>query len=211
MVNGAEGIDAQTFAAAGVKITHRNPVAAGGPATPKWSADGAVGNGARAGHGLSSVAAVPGVGAGSGNGRGMIDTRLPVTLLTGFLGAGKTTLLNAVLAENTAGRIAIIVNEFGEAGLDHDLIEAVREDIVLMRSGCLCCSIRGDLSRTIAALLERRSNGDIAFDRLVIETTGLADPGPILQTLVVDRLLSRAVPDGWGGHGCRCRQRAGHA
>ncbi|QIE46779.1 GTP-binding protein [Pseudohalocynthiibacter aestuariivivens] len=123
----------------------------------------------------------------------MTDARLPATLLTGFLGAGKTTLLNAMLADSSAGRIAIIVNEFGEAGLDHDLIEAVREDVVLMQSGCLCCSIRGDLSRTIAGLLERKSKGEIAFDRLVIETTGLADPGPILQTLVIDTVLSRTV------------------
>lgn len=115
--------------------------------------------------------------------------RVPITLLTGFLGAGKTTVLNAVLADNTAGRVAVIVNEFGEAGLDHDLIEESSEDIVLMRSGCLCCSVRGDLSNTVAGLFARRQAGEIAFERIVIETTGLADPAPILHTLNMDRFL----------------------
>ncbi|WP_158971373.1 CobW family GTP-binding protein [Chachezhania sediminis] len=114
---------------------------------------------------------------------------VPVTLLTGFLGAGKTTLLNAMLGDASAGRIAVIVNEFGEAGLDHDLIETSSDEIVLMQSGCLCCSIRGDLSRTMAGLLHRRADGALHFDRVVIETTGMADPGPILQTLVVDPYL----------------------
>jgi G3E family GTPase len=115
---------------------------------------------------------------------------IPVTLLTGFLGAGKTTLLNHLLHDPSAGRIAVVVNEFGDAGLDHDLIEESAEDVVLMSGGCLCCSIRGDLSRTLTSLLARRAHGDLAFDRVVIETTGLADPGPILHTLLVDRLLA---------------------
>ena len=120
----------------------------------------------------------------------MHDQRVPVTLLTGFLGAGKTTVLNAVLADNSGGRVAVIVNEFGEAGLDHDLIAESTEEIVLMQSGCLCCSVRGDLSTTVAGLFDRQNRGEIAFERIVIETTGLADPGPILQTLRLDRFLA---------------------
>jgi len=119
------------------------------------------------------------------------DIRIPVTLLTGFLGAGKTTVLNAILGSGRGPKIAVIVNEFGDAGLDHDLIEVVDEDVILMQSGCLCCSLRGDLVRTLHDLMDRRVAGDIAFDRVVIETTGLADPGPILQTLLVNHALSR--------------------
>ncbi|MFN3276631.1 MAG: CobW family GTP-binding protein [Paracoccus sp. (in: a-proteobacteria)] len=121
-----------------------------------------------------------------------MSDRIPVTLLTGFLGAGKTTLLNRLLHDSTGGRIAVIVNEFGEAGLDHDLIESVAEDVVLMASGCICCSIRDDLARTLGALYVRRMRGGLTFDRVVIETTGLADPGPIHHTLLLDRLVAGA-------------------
>ena len=115
---------------------------------------------------------------------------IPVTLLTGFLGAGKTTLLNRLLHDPVAGRVAVIVNEFGEAGLDHDLIESAAEDVVLMPAGCICCTIRGDLAKTMSRLLVRRAIGELRFDRVVIETTGLADPGPIHHTLLVDPVLA---------------------
>ncbi len=115
----------------------------------------------------------------------MEDLRTPITLLTGFLGAGKTTLLNSVLANNSAGRVAVIVNEFGEAGLDHDLIAESSEEIILMQSGCLCCSVRGDLSNTISDLFKRKNIGEISFERIVIETTGLADPWPNNSNIIL--------------------------
>ncbi|MEP4198815.1 MAG: GTP-binding protein [Aliishimia sp.] len=117
------------------------------------------------------------------------DTRIPVTLLTGFLGAGKTTLLNHLIRDPDAGRIAVIMNEFGDVGLDHDLIEESTEETILMQSGCVCCSIRGDLLKALGKLVARRNNGSLSFDRIVIETTGIADPGPILHSLVVDQIV----------------------
>ena len=113
-----------------------------------------------------------------------------MTILTGFLGAGKTTLLRAILSKQGPERIAVIINEFGDVGLDHELIEFVEDEVVLMASGCLCCSLRGDISQTITNLLEQKTNGKLGFERIVIETTGLANPGPILQTLLVDSNLA---------------------
>lgn len=105
-------------------------------------------------------------------------------VLTGFLGSGKTTLLNQLLSHEDMANTAVIINEFGEIGLDHLLVETADEDIVLeMSSGCLCCTMRGDLVDTIQGLLSRRDSGEInAFDRLIVETTGLADPAPVLHT-----------------------------
>jgi G3E family GTPase len=117
---------------------------------------------------------------------------IPVTLLTGFLGSGKTTLLNHLIRDPGMGRVAVIINEFGDIGLDHDLIEESTEEMVLLQSGCLCCTIRGDLVTAMLALLRRQALGEVAFDRAVIETTGLADPGPILHTLLIERELAAA-------------------
>ena len=111
---------------------------------------------------------------------------LPLTVLTGFLGSGKTTILRHALADPALAGTAVIVNEFGAVGLDHDLLESAEEDLVALSTGCLCCAVRGDLGRTIGDLLTRRAAGQIAFERLVIETSGLADPAPIIQALALD-------------------------
>jgi G3E family GTPase len=112
---------------------------------------------------------------------------VPVTILTGFLGSGKTTLLNRVLREQHGHRIAVIENEFGEEGVDNELLLQERdEQIVEMNNGCICCTVRGDLIRILGELRERRDAGEIAFDRVIIETTGLADPGPVAQTFFLD-------------------------
>ena len=121
------------------------------------------------------------------------DQRIPVTILTGFLGAGKTTLLKSILTKSVSERIAVIINEFGDVGLDHELVEFVEDEVVLMASGCLCCSLRGDLSHTIINLLEEKTKGKLGFERIVIETTGLADPGPLLQTFLMDSNLAKNV------------------
>jgi len=116
---------------------------------------------------------------------------LPVTLLTGFLGSGKTTVLNHLLRQPGLARTAVIINELGEIGIDHDLVETATEDFVLLKSGCVCCSVRSDLIDTLRDLFLKRVRGQIAeFDRVVIETTGLADPAPVLHTLTGDPLVT---------------------
>ncbi len=115
---------------------------------------------------------------------------LPVTILTGFLGSGKTTLLNRLLEHPDMGETAVLINEFGEVGLDHLLVRKVDEDIVLLNSGCVCCNVRGDLVNALRELFLKRVRGDVPeFQRVVVETTGLADPAPIIHTLMTDPLL----------------------
>jgi G3E family GTPase len=113
---------------------------------------------------------------------------VPVTILTGFLGAGKTTLLNRILREHHGRRIAVIENEFGAAGIDNALLVEAggEEQIIEMNNGCLCCTVRGDLIRILGTLKARRDAGELAFERVIIETTGMADPGPVAQTFFLD-------------------------
>ena len=120
------------------------------------------------------------------------EERIPVTVLTGFLGSGKTTLLNKLLRRPELADTAVIINEFGEIGLDHLLVEkSDDEGMVTLNSGCLCCTVRGDLVRTMSELFLKRSRGEVSsFRRMVVETTGLADPAPILHTLMTDPLLA---------------------
>jgi G3E family GTPase len=116
--------------------------------------------------------------------------KIPISLLTGFLGSGKTTVLNHLLRQPAMANVIVIINEFGEIGLDHELVERATDDMILLQSGCLCCSIRGDLINTLRSLYGKRSRGEVpAFDRVVIETTGLADPAPVLQALMTDGLV----------------------
>src|SRR5262245_35911698 len=116
---------------------------------------------------------------------------IPVAVLTGFLGSGKTTLLRRLLQHPDFARTAVIINEFGEVGIDHDLVAASEESFVELLTGCLCCAVRGDLAQTLEDLLHRRDAGTVAaFERIVIETSGLADPAPILHTLMSDAGLA---------------------
>jgi G3E family GTPase len=110
------------------------------------------------------------------------QTQTPVTVLTGYLGAGKTTLLNRILTEDHGKKYAVIVNEFGEIGIDNELIVGADEEVFEMNNGCVCCTVRGDLIRVVSGLMKRKGR----FDAIIIETTGLADPGPVAQTFFVD-------------------------
>ncbi len=115
------------------------------------------------------------------------DLRTPVTVLTGYLGAGKTTLLNRILTEDHGKRYAVIVNEFGEIGIDNDLVVDTDEEVFEMNNGCVCCTVRGDLIRILEGLMRRQSAaGKRGFDAIIVETTGLADPGPVAQTFFMD-------------------------
>jgi len=123
---------------------------------------------------------------------------IPVTILTGFLGAGKTTLLNRILHEQHGHKIAVIENEFGEEGIDNELLVQEREErIVEMNNGCICCTVRGDLVRILGDLAARRRSRQIQFERVIIETTGLADPSPVAQTFFIDdSIAERFLLDG---------------
>jgi G3E family GTPase len=119
---------------------------------------------------------------------------IPVAVLTGFLGSGKTTILGHLLRQPEFSRTAVVINEFGEIGLDHDLVEASEDSLIELTSGCLCCKVRTDLVETLQNLLRRRDEGSCSqFDRIVIETSGLADPAPILQTLMTDAVLAERL------------------
>ena len=112
----------------------------------------------------------------------MSETTIPVTVLTGYLGAGKTTLLNRILSENHGRKYAVVINEFGELGVDNDLVVDSDEEVFEMNNGCICCTVRGDLIRIVGGLMKRRGK----FDGIIIETTGLANPAPVAQTFFVD-------------------------
>ncbi len=120
----------------------------------------------------------------------MKPNKVPVTILTGYLGAGKTTLLNRILTEKHNQKIAVIVNEYGEVGIDNQLVIDADEEILEMNNGCICCTVRGDLIRILNTLVFSMEQGKVKFNRVLIETTGLADPAPVAQTFFMDKHLS---------------------
>ena len=116
-----------------------------------------------------------------------MSDKIPVTVLTGYLGAGKTTLLNRILSEEHGKKYAVIVNEFGEIGIDNDLVVGADEEVFEMNNGCICCTVRGDLMRILGDLMKRKGK----FDAIIVETTGLADPAPVAQTFFVDENVGK--------------------
>jgi G3E family GTPase len=120
----------------------------------------------------------------------------PVVLLTGFLGSGKTTLLQRLLTDPSMSGAAVLINEFGEVGLDHHLLDRIDDNVVLLKSGCICCTVRGEIAEALANLNSLRARSEIGFDRVVIETTGLADPYPVLQTLTAHPVLRSHFANG---------------
>ncbi len=128
-----------------------------------------------------------------------MSEKIPVTVLTGYLGAGKTTLLNRILSEPHGKKYAVIVNEFGEIGIDNDLVVNADEEVFEMNNGCVCCTVRGDLIRIIEGLMRRKGK----FDAIIVETTGLADPAPVAQTFFVDEDVRREDQARRGGDGRR--------
>src|SRR5438128_12428366 len=116
-----------------------------------------------------------------------MSDKIPVTVLTGYLGAGKTTLLNRILSEPHGQKFAVIVNEFGEIGIDNELIVGADEEVFEMKNGCICCTVRGELIRIIDVLMRRKGK----FDAIIVETTDLADPAPVDQTFFVDEAVAR--------------------
>ena len=119
----------------------------------------------------------------------MAEGKLPVTIITGFLGSGKTTVLSHWLEHPMFQRVSVIVNEFGQAGLDQRVLRQIEEKTVLLSGGCACCNIRDDLVKELAAMIDSRDRGELDVDRVVIETTGLADPAPILFSIMTDSVL----------------------
>ena len=121
----------------------------------------------------------------------MLAGKIPVTLVTGFLGSGKTTLISKLLLHPNMRRVAVVINEIGEIGIDHDLVTLSSENITLLANGCICCSVRTDLQESLRDLFAQRCVGEVFdFDRVIVETTGLADPAPVVQTLASDTLLA---------------------
>lgn len=127
----------------------------------------------------------------AGGGRDLLRSRIPMTVITGFLGSGKTTLLNALLARPEAANTAVIINEYGEVGVDHDLVQNITESVTLLDNGCVCCVVRGDLEQALRDMFLARRAGEMAnFERVILETTGLADPAPVMQTISIDPALA---------------------